>query len=65
MARRQATSDKTVTDEQPTIGPVTIFDADGRVVRVVPAQQFRGNAPAVAGPTAPNLFRGRRGRPRE
>jgi hypothetical protein len=43
---------------------VTIFDADGRVVRVVPAREFRPTPAAGAGPArpAPALVRSRRRR---
>ena len=36
----------TAVDERP-IAPVTIFDADGRVVRVVPAAEFQKGAAAA------------------
>jgi len=39
-------SAKTAVDERP-IAPVTIFDADGRVVRVVPAAEFQKGAAAA------------------
>lgn len=32
-----------------TIAPVTIFDAEGRVVRVVPAAEFRASGPPSPG----------------
>ena len=42
--------------EEPA-GPVTIFDGQGRVVRVVPAREFR---PALGARTSPTLARPRR-----
>jgi hypothetical protein len=46
-------------DHEDTIAPVTILDAEGRVLRVVPAREFRPT-PAVG--TAPMLTRARRTR---
>jgi len=42
--------------EEPA-GPVTIFDGQGRVVRVVPAREFR---PSLGARTSPTLARPRR-----
>ena len=58
---------KQVRDDDGAIPPVTIFDAEGRVVRVVPATEFqraaaaaRGLAPSAA--TGDPLSPGRLGR---
>jgi hypothetical protein len=42
--------------EEP-VGPVTILDGQGRVMRVVPAREFR---PALEARTSPTLARARR-----
>jgi hypothetical protein len=42
------------------IAPVTIFDAQGRIVRVVPATEFRRSAPVSRAPR----FERRRREPR-
>jgi len=44
--------------EQP-IAPVTILDAEGRVVRVVPAAEFRQRSKADSPPTGHGWRRGR------
>jgi hypothetical protein len=46
-------------DHDNTIAPVTILDAEGRVLRVVPAHEFH---PTPAARTAPTLARARRAR---
>jgi hypothetical protein len=45
-------------DAQP-IAPVTILDAEGRVVRVVPAAEFRRRARAASPPTGHGWRRAR------
>ena len=42
--------------EEP-VGPVTILDGQGRVMRIVPAREFR---PALEARTSPTLARARR-----
>ena len=46
-------------DHEDTIAPVTILDAEGRVLRVVPAREFR---PTPLVRTAPMFVRARRAR---
>ena len=46
-------------DHDEPVGPVTILDGQGRVVRVVPAREFR---PTLVAPTPPTLVRSRRPR---
>ena len=64
MSRRLATPDIKLPDQEDFVAPVTIFDADGRVVRVVPAREFRPTPAAGTGPArpAPALVRSRRRR---
>jgi hypothetical protein len=64
MSARSASPDIKLPDHEEFVAPVTIFDADGRVVRVVPAREFRPNPVPGARPRgpAPALVRSRRGR---
>ncbi len=47
-------------DHEDTVAPVTIFDAEGRVLRVVAARDFRPTP--VVRAAAPTLVRARRTR---
>jgi len=58
MTRRQL-HDVRLPDEENTVAPVTILDAEGRVLRVVPAREFR---PTPVVRAAPMLVRARRPR---
>jgi hypothetical protein len=62
MSRRSTTPEIRLPDHEDFVSPVTIFDADGRVVRVVPAREFRATAAVgtAAARTAPTLGRPRR-----
>ena len=64
MSGRFVGRDIKLPDQEDFVAPVTIFDADGRVVRVVPAREFRPNPTPGARPTraAPALVRSRRSR---
>jgi hypothetical protein len=56
---RRPLHDVRLPDHEDTIAPVTILDADGHVLRVVPAREFR---PTPVIRTAPMLVRARRTR---
>jgi len=56
---RRPLHDVRLPDHDNTIAPMTILDAEGRVLRVVPAQEFR---PTPLVRTAPMLARARRTR---
>jgi len=56
---RRPLHEVTLPDHEDTIAPVTILDAEGRVLRVVPAREFR---PGPVVRTAPMLTRARRPR---
>ena len=64
MSGRSVSPDIKLPDHEEFVAPVTIFDADGRVVRVVPAREFRPNPIPGVRPTraAPALVRSRRSR---
>ena len=64
MSRLLVTPDIKLPDPEDFVAPVTIFDADGRVVRVVPAREFRPTPASGARPVrpAPALVRSRRSR---
>jgi len=60
MARRSTTSDVNGRDHEELIAPVTILDARGRVVAVLPVAEFRRIHGMPARPGARDAFRGRR-----
>jgi len=62
MSRPSAASEVKLPDQEDSIPPVTIFDAQGRLVRVVAAKDFRRTPAAgvaVVGRIPPTLARSR------
>jgi len=59
MNARKAPDGLRVAAHNESIAPVTILDAQGRVVRVVPAAEFRGPQPEAAFRRPQALSRGR------
>lgn len=57
MIQRVRTDDVTLPTETPTIAEVKILDAEGRVLRVVPAEEFRRAAKAAAARAEPLVDR--------
>jgi len=52
MSRRTAASEIRLPDHEESIPPVTILDGQGRLVRVVPAQEFRRTPVAPTPPAS-------------
>jgi hypothetical protein len=57
MIQRVRTDDVTLPTETPTIAEVKILDAEGRVLRIVPAEEFRRAAKAAAARVEPIVDR--------